>query len=126
MAEASIEQLKELALLVRCGRLYDVQAWLAAGKPFDPARDNLVELLDAAAFCSKPEVVEYLLNFKPNVNAPTKDGRMFMDSYFRSLRWDVEPPLMRKDPDPTIRCIELLAKCSARLDGSHGNVATTL
>jgi hypothetical protein len=34
MAEASIEELKELTTLVRCGRLYDVQAWLAAGKPF--------------------------------------------------------------------------------------------
>jgi hypothetical protein len=36
MTEASIEELKKLASLVRCGRLYDVQAWLAAGKPFEP------------------------------------------------------------------------------------------
>jgi len=32
MTEASIEELKELAWLVRCGQLFDVQAWLANGR----------------------------------------------------------------------------------------------
>jgi hypothetical protein len=34
MTEVSIEDLKELASLVRCGRIYDVQPWLATGRPF--------------------------------------------------------------------------------------------
>jgi hypothetical protein len=34
MSEASIEELKELASLIRNGRLFDVQAWLESGKPF--------------------------------------------------------------------------------------------
>jgi hypothetical protein len=34
MNEALIEELKELASLVRRGRLFDVQAWLKSGKPY--------------------------------------------------------------------------------------------
>ncbi len=34
MTEASIEELKKLASLVRSGRLYEVRAWLVTGKPF--------------------------------------------------------------------------------------------
>jgi hypothetical protein len=69
----------------------------------NPATDNVVELLDAAAFWWNPEVIEYLLDFNPDVNAPTKDGEMVIYPYFRSLRWDLEPMFTRSNPDPTIR-----------------------
>jgi hypothetical protein len=47
-AEASIEELKELASLVSCGRPYDVQAWLADGKPFrTTARTRVSPILDS-------------------------------------------------------------------------------
>jgi hypothetical protein len=38
----------------------------------NPATDNVVELLDAAAFWWNPEVIEYLLDFNPDVNAPNE------------------------------------------------------
>jgi hypothetical protein len=48
VAEASIEELKELASLVSCGRPYDVQAWLADGKPFrTTARTRVNPILDS-------------------------------------------------------------------------------
>jgi hypothetical protein len=37
-----------------------------------------------------------------------------MDSYIYSLGWDLDPIFMRRDPGPTIQCIERLAKGGAR------------
>jgi hypothetical protein len=79
----------------------------------NPATDNVMELLDAASFCKNPQVVEYLLRFKPEVNALTKDGDTVIDSYFQSLGWDLDSIFMRSDPRPTIQSIELLAKRGA-------------
>lgn len=46
--EASIEELKQLLSLVRCGRLFDVQAWLANGKPFrTTARTRVNPILES-------------------------------------------------------------------------------
>jgi hypothetical protein len=42
----------------------------------NPATDNVAELLDAAAFCRNPEVVEYLLGFNPAVNATSKTEKL--------------------------------------------------
>jgi hypothetical protein len=86
----------------------------------NPATDNVVELLDAAAFCRNPEVVEYLLDFNPDVNAPTKDGEMVMYSYFRSLGWDLGPMFMRRDSGPNNPEHRAFgeARCSMATDGT--------
>jgi hypothetical protein len=55
----------------------------------NPATDEVIELLDAAAFCRKPEVVEYMLSFDPDVNATVEDGEAVLESYFRRLVWDL-------------------------------------
>ena len=48
MREASIEELKEHASLVRNGRLFDVQAWLENGKPFrTTARTRVNPILES-------------------------------------------------------------------------------
>jgi len=79
----------------------------------NPEVDDVIDLLDAAAFSRKPEVVEYLLTFNPDVNALTKDGDTVIDSYFQSLGWDLGSIFMQRDPRPTIQSIELLAKRGA-------------
>jgi hypothetical protein len=59
------------------------------------ATDNVVELLDAAPFCRNPEVVEYLLSFKPDASAPVKNGEFVMDSYYRSPQNHLPRPALK-------------------------------
>jgi len=48
MAEGSIEELKRLASLVRCGWLYDFHAWLAnGGSVRTSARTRVSPILDS-------------------------------------------------------------------------------
>jgi hypothetical protein len=48
MNEASIEELKQLASLVRNGQLFEVQVWLKSGKPFrTTARNKVSPILDS-------------------------------------------------------------------------------
>ncbi len=71
-AVASVEEAKELRALVRMGRLFDVQTWLEAGKPFRTDRPSfiqsepcvvavktgffsMVECLDVLQLCSRAE-----------------------------------------------------------------------
>ncbi len=42
-AVASVEEAKELRALVRMGRLFDVQTWLEAGKPFRTDRPSFIQ-----------------------------------------------------------------------------------
>jgi hypothetical protein len=80
----------------------------------NPEVDNVIDLLDAAAFSRKPEVVEYLLSFNPAQILLAKMEKQSWTPILRSLGWDLDPIFMRRDPDPTIRCIEIFAKSGAR------------
>lgn len=43
------DQLKQLALLVRQGRFFEVRDWLTEGKPFRPISYQSAKLCDAAS-----------------------------------------------------------------------------
>jgi hypothetical protein len=62
MNEASIEELKQLLSLVRCGRLFDVQAWLANRKPFRTTAQTRVNPILESVQVGFHSVVEVFLS----------------------------------------------------------------
>ena len=77
----------------------------------DQTKDYIVDLLDDAAIAEDPGLVDLLLGFQPDL---ATSGQKIMESYFRSLAFDLERILYSHDPTKTISCIEKLASASAR------------
>jgi hypothetical protein len=62
MNEASIEELKQLASLVRNGQLFDVQAWLKSEKPFRTISRTKVNPILDSVLTGFHSMVEVFLN----------------------------------------------------------------
>jgi uncharacterized protein (UPF0297 family) len=79
----------------------------------DPAKDDVLLLLDNAGWFPNPEVVEYLLTFEPDLSKKLEDGRTLVERYVYHSYYSSDCWSWRLDQDKLINCIEMLARRGA-------------
>jgi len=79
----------------------------------NPERDNLIALLAGSSLGCEPEVVKILLAAGADPNGFSGEESP-MQSFMRSFGWSLDNSFLRSNPDPKIKCIEILASHGGR------------